>query len=81
MVNDMKVFQQTITVPASRKLEVELLSSIPVGQEMVLVLTPKNDKEIKTAQSILHLAGSLKKSKVFRGVDPVELQKAMRDEW
>ena len=77
----MKVFQQTVAVPASRKLEVELPDSIPAGQEMVLVLTLKSDKEIKTAQSVLHLAGSLKKSKAFRDVDPVELQKAMRDEW
>lgn len=77
----MKTFRQTIIVPADRKLHVDLPDSVSVGAEMILVLTPQSDPAVKKAQSILHLAGSLKNSKAFRGVDPVELQKAMRDEW
>jgi hypothetical protein len=77
----MNTIQQTVTIPADRRLQVDLPDSVPVGQEMVLVLTPKSDNETKTTQSILRFAGALKNSKAFRGVDPVQLQKAMRDEW
>lgn len=78
----MNTIQQTVTIPADRRLQLDLPDSIPVGQaDMVLVLSPKQKNEVKTARSVLHMAGSLKNSKAFQGVDPVQLQKAMRDEW
>ena len=78
----MNTIQQTVTIPADRRLQLDLPDNIPVGlADMVLVISPKREKEVKTARAVLHLAGSLKNSETFRGVDPVALQKAMRDEW
>ncbi|CAK7054794.1 MAG: hypothetical protein DELT_01167 [Desulfovibrio sp.] len=36
----MKVIQRTITAPTDRKLQIDLPESVPVGQEMILVLIP-----------------------------------------
>lgn len=80
----MNTIQQTVTISADRRLQLDvaLPDCIPVGQaDLLLVLSPKQKSQAKTAQSVLHLAGRLKNSATFREIDPVQLQKAMRDEW
>jgi len=77
----MNTFQQTVTIPSNRRLQLDLSlpDSIPVGQaDVLVVLSPA--REDKAHQSIRHLAGSLAGSATFVG-DPVALQKAIRDEW
>ncbi|CAK7069396.1 MAG: hypothetical protein DELT_01814 [Desulfovibrio sp.] len=80
----MNTIQQTVTISADRRLQLDvaLPESVPVGQaDLLLVLSPKGESPAKTAQSVLHFAGRLKNSATFCGVDSVQLQKAMRDEW
>lgn len=77
----MDTFKQTVTIPANRRLQLDLPlpDSFPAGEaEMLVVLSPAREK--KPPSSIHHLAGSLAHSTSFAG-DPVMLQKAMRDEW
>ena len=77
----MNTFQQTVTIPSNRRLQVDLPlpDSIPVGQaEMLVVLSPA--QEGKPLKSISHFVGCLADSTTFAG-DPIALQKAMRDEW
>ena len=77
----MNTFQQIVTIPSNRRLQLDLPlpNSVPVGQaEMLVVLSPiQEDKALK---SIRHLAGCLADSATFAG-DPAALQKAMRNEW
>ena len=77
----MDTIQQTVTIPQNRRLQLDLPlpDSIPPGQaEMLVVLSPV--RADKARRSIRHLAGCLADSVTFAG-DPVELQRAMRDEW
>lgn len=80
----MDTIHQTVTISADRRLLLDLTlpNSIPAGRaDLLLVFSPQQEEECPTVQSVLHLAGNLKNSKTFRDVDPVQLQKAMRDEW
>ena len=77
----MNTIQQTVTIPANRRLQLDLPlpDSIPVGlAEMLVVLSPA--QEDRPPKSILRFAGCLANSKTFAD-DPVALQKALRDEW
>jgi hypothetical protein len=77
----MKTFQQTVTIPANRRLQLDLPlpDSVPVGEaEMLVVLSPA--REDKARKSFHQFAGCLANSATFAG-DPVAMQKAMRDEW
>ena len=77
----MNTIQQTVTIPANRRLQLDLPlpDSVPVGQmEMLVVLSPA--RQDKTCQSIRRFIGCLADSATFAG-DPVTLQKALRDEW
>jgi len=77
----MHTIQQTVTIPQNRRLQLDLQlpDSIPAGQaEMTVVLSPV--RAGKAYESIRHLAGCFADSATFAG-DPVELQRAMRDEW
>lgn len=80
----MNTFQQTVIIPANRRLQLDLPlpDSIPTGQaEMLVVLSPAHvTPNTKTAQSALRFAGCLADSAAFAG-DPAALQKAIRDEW
>ena len=77
----MNTIQQTVTIPPSRRLQLDLPlpDSVPVGQmEMLVVLSPA--RHGKTCQSLRRFVGCLADSAAFAG-DPVALQKALRDEW
>ncbi len=77
----MNTIQQTVTIPADRRLrlDIELPDTIPAGRaEMVVVLSPVQEPVSK--KPLNSLAGSLADSATFAG-DPVQLQRAMRDEW
>jgi hypothetical protein len=81
----MNTFQQTVTIPENRRLQLDLPlpDSIPAGQaELLVVLSPipPTTEPSKKAKSILPFIGCLANSTTFAG-DPVDLQKAMRDEW
>ena len=80
----MNTIQQTVIIPADRRLQLDLTlpDSVPAGQaEMLVVLSPaKSTDEGRARKSVLHLAGCLADSATFAG-DPVDLQKAVRDEW
>jgi hypothetical protein len=77
----MNTFQQTVTIPLNRRLQLDLPlpDSVPVGQaEMLVILSPA--REGKALKSNRHLAGCLAESLAFAG-DPLALQKAIRNEW
>jgi hypothetical protein len=76
----MNVIQQTVQIPADRRLRIDftLPDDFPLGEAKVLVLPPVSPKN--AYESIKHLAGCLADSKAFVG-DSVALQRAMRDEW
>ena len=77
----MNTIQQTVTIPANRRLQLDLPlpDSVPAGQaEMLVVLSPV--RENKPRKSIHRFVGCLADSATFVG-DPVALQKTMRDEW
>jgi hypothetical protein len=77
----MNTIQQTVIIPADRRLRLDLAlpDSIPAGQaEMLVVLSPS--RTMKSGKSLLRFAGCLAESKTFAG-DPVAVQKALRDEW
>jgi hypothetical protein len=76
----MNVIQQTVQIPANRRLRLEftLPDDFPMGEAKVLVLPPESPKNAYA--SIKHLAGCLADSKTFAG-DSITLQRAMRDEW
>ncbi len=77
----MNTFQQTVIIPADRRLQLDLTlpDTIPAGKaEMLVVLSPT--RTVKSKKSLLRFAGCLADSKTFAG-DPVAVQKALRDEW
>ena len=77
----MNTIQQAVTIPADRRLQldVSLPDSFPAGEaEMLIVLTPA--PKTVSRKSLRHLAGCLAHSAAF-AADPVEMQKAVRDEW
>ena len=80
----MNTIQQTITIPADRRLQLELTlpENIPAGlAEMLVVLSPVGqDQHQRNGKSILHLAGRLADSPLL-AADPAVLQKTLRDEW
>jgi hypothetical protein len=70
----MNTFQQTITIPPNRRLQLDLPlpDNIPPGEaEVVVVLSPA--RAMKSKKSILRFAGCLAGSKTFAG-DPVAVQ-------
>ena len=77
----MNTIQQTVTIPANRRLQLDvpLPETIPVGQAEVLVVVQPVQKA-KEKASVRQFAGCLAGSATFAG-DPVTLQKAVRDEW
>jgi hypothetical protein len=81
----MNTIQQTVIIPTDRRLRIDLAlqGDIPTGQaEMPVVLFPTvyaTDGR-KKSRSVLRLAGRLADSAAFSG-EPVDIQKAMRDEW
>ena len=77
----MNTIQQTVTIPANRRLHLDLTlpDSVPEGSADVLVVISSRPRE-KGRPSILHLAGSLAQSRTFAG-DPVAMQRGLRDEW
>jgi hypothetical protein len=78
----MNTIQQTIHIPESRRLHLDLSlpEDVPTGAaEMLVVVSPIAEKR-NTYQAIKHLAGSCAASVNFAG-DPVAMQRAMRDEW
>jgi hypothetical protein len=76
----MNAIQQTVQIPADRRLRLDftLPDHFPVGEAKVLVLPPESSKS--AYEFIKHLAGCLADSKTFAG-DSVSIQRAMRDEW
>lgn len=90
----MNTIHKTIDIPQSRllNLEVQLPENLPVGKaEIMLMISPVHElsqnliatpaKELPPGRHRFQgLAGSLSQSKVFEG-DPVEVVRAMRDEW
>ncbi|MCL2122785.1 MAG: hypothetical protein FWH34_01710 [Desulfovibrionaceae bacterium] len=76
----MNAIQQTVQIPADRRLRLDfaLPDDFPLGEATVLVLPPVSPKN--AYESIKHLAGCLADSKTFAG-DPVAIQRALRDEW
>lgn len=80
----METLKKTLTIPENHKVHFDLTlpDNFPTGQVEVLLvfstkLTPSND----TANiGILKLAGTLKDSPHFSG-DPLQIQKALRNEW
>lgn len=79
----MNTIQQSITIPADRRISLEFVvpEHIPVGDaELLLVLSPAKQNITQIQKQLHNLAGCFAESKTFAG-DPVELQKACRDEW
>ncbi len=77
----MNTIQQTVTIPADRRLQLDLSlpDSIPAGKaEILVVLSPI--KEVAPKKSIERFIGCLADSATFAG-DPVEIQRKLRDEW
>jgi hypothetical protein len=77
----MNTFQQTVTIPPDRRLQLDLSlpDSIPPGEaDVVVVLSPA--QTAKSKKSLLRFAGCLANSNTFAS-DPVAMQKALRDEW
>ena len=76
----MSAVQQTVQIPADRRLRLDftLPDDFPLGMAKVLVLPPESSKN--AYESIKHFAGCLADSKTFAG-DSVVLLRAMRDEW
>ena len=76
----MNAIQQTVQIPADRRLRLDftLSDDFPLGEAKVLVLPPVSPR--KAYESINHLAGCLADSKTFTG-DSAAIQRAMRDEW
>ena len=78
----MTTIQKAVEIPPDRRLRLDLLLSndIPVGRATVsitIIPQPETSLERKPFEG---LAGSLKNSPIF-GLDAVELQRRMRDEW
>lgn len=76
----MNTTQQAVTILADRRLQLDLTlpDSIPVGEaEMLIVLTPT--PKMASGKSLRHLAGCLAHSTAL-AADPVEMQRAVRDE-
>jgi len=77
----MNTIQQLVTIPADRRLQIDLLlpDTIPPGvSEMLVVFSPTHQK--RDRKPLRHFAGSLAASATFAG-DPVALQRMLRDEW
>ncbi len=79
----MTAIQQKVTIPADRRLNLELLvpEHIPVGSaEVLLVFSPAKEEASSLQRQLHDFAGCLAESKTFAG-DSVALQRACRDEW
>jgi hypothetical protein len=68
--------EQTVEIPASRWLTIEVPRDIPAGKA-IIAFTPAADPNRKPLSR--HF-GRLKDSKAFAG-DPMEIQRQMRAEW
>ncbi len=80
----METLKKTLTIPENHKVHFDLTlpDNFPTGQvEVLLVFSTKPTPSNDTANvGILKLAGALKDSPHFSG-DPLQIQKALRNEW
>jgi hypothetical protein len=79
--------EQSVEIPANRRIILELPASIPTGTARIKVFVTPNTKATKKKikmsrqmRKIMQFYGCLKDSPVFEG-DPVEIQQRMRSEW
>ncbi|MDR0600370.1 MAG: hypothetical protein LBG84_09885 [Treponema sp.] len=69
--------EQTVEIPASHRLTIEVPREIPAGKALLIFTPAKADGGGKPVSR--HF-GRLKNSKAFAG-DPMEIQRRMRAEW
>jgi hypothetical protein len=69
--------QQTVDVPASRRLTIDVPREVPAGPT-ILTFVPK--PELPSRKPLSRHFGRLKNSNAFAG-DPMEIQREMRAEW
>ena len=77
----MTTIQQIAHISDNHRLTLDLYvpEDIPAGEASVeVVISPI--PQGKSFESVRHLAGVFANSKTFAG-DPVEMQRALRDEW
>lgn len=88
LVDMMTTIQQTVTIPANGRLHLDfsLPKNIPEGTADIKVLiNPTARKQrgfsLFRRKTVMDFYGCLKDSPAFAGVDPVEYQRKLRDEW
>jgi hypothetical protein len=79
------MIQQTMTIPADKRLYFDLPGNMHEGEaEVTLKVKPKIKEKrhfsLFRRASVMDFYGCLKDSKTFAG-DPMEIQRKMRDEW
>jgi hypothetical protein len=73
--------EQTVEIPADRRLVVNLPEHIPPGTaDMEITILPRKKTGYHTAKSLKNLSGRWKNSPRF-GRDGLEIQKEIRSEW
>jgi hypothetical protein len=78
----MTTIHKTVEIPADRRLtlSLELPDDLPPGRaELHVEIWPSRDES--EPDSLAEFAGCLKDNPSFKGYDPLEIQKKMRDEW
>jgi hypothetical protein len=78
----MTTIHKTVEIPADRRLtlSLELPDDLPPGRaELHMEIFPS--KTESTLGTLDEFFGCLKDNPSFKGYDPLEIQKKMRDEW
>lgn len=79
----MNTIQQTLLIPSDRRLRLDLTlpDSVPTGMaEVLVVFSPVQELPPVAPSPLARFAGCLADSAAF-AADPVEMQRAVRDEW
>lgn len=77
----MRTFETEVTVPADRRLMIELPEDVEVGSYQVVVVMNPSSEARSGAQSAHGLDALAGRVKSFAGVDAVDWQRRVRAAW